>query len=174
MDVRFAAAIDHDGGEYGVMLGVRGTILESDVITLPGPGEARVALIAEVAPAEEDSRWTVCCTHLSTDGSVAADQLGHVLSVLEDTAGSAPAALVGDLNMGPERVLPMLHGRGWIDAPTGPTHPSVRPRRRIDWIAVRGAEVAAAAVPALAVSDHRPVLAVVEASVDADRSDSLP
>ncbi len=163
LDVRFAAAIDHDGGEYGVALCVRGSIVDSEVLRLPGSGEGRVALIADVAPECTAQRWTVACTHLSTDGRDALAQLDVVLAALEGAAGAGPAALVGDLNLGPEQVLAVLARRGWTDATTGPTHPARRPRRRIDWIAVRGADVVSAVVPAFEVSDHRPVVAVVDA-----------
>jgi len=170
MDVMFAAAIDHDGGEYGVALGVRGSVVDSEVMRLPGSGEARVALVAQVDPVRCADTWTVACTHLSTDVAVAPEQLDTVLVALEAAAGSGPAALVGDLNMGPDQVQPILARRGWTEAPTGPTHPASRPRRRIDWIAVRGAVVGGAVVPALEVSDHRPVVAVV----DVERVRSLP
>lgn len=175
-EVRFARAIDFDDGEYGVALASRSGFEHSEVLTLPGSGEQRVALLAIVDPSggemhhagdetrERERGWAVGCTHLSTAAGDAVTQLRVVLRALETLADGRPSMLLGDLNLAPAQVAPVIASMGWVAAPSGPTHPAVRPRRRIDWVLVRGASVLDAWVPDVRVSDHRPLVADVTAT----------
>lgn len=167
-EVRFAPALDHDGGEYGVALASRSGFGHSEVLRLPGPGEPRVALLARIraglpaAAGDSGEEWAVGCTHLSTDPGVATRQLRRVLGSLDEVAGGRPAVLLGDLNLGPRPVGPVLVDAGFVAAPSGPTHPARRPSRRIDWVLVRGAVVRSSGVLDVTCSDHRPLTAVLE------------
>jgi endonuclease/exonuclease/phosphatase family metal-dependent hydrolase len=71
--------------------------------------------------------------------------------------------LLGDLNLGPEVVEPAVAAAGYELAPTPATFPAEEPRRRIDYVAVAGLTVAGARVPRVPLSDHRPVIADVQA-----------
>lgn len=171
-DVRFGPTIAHDGGSYGLLVGVRGSILSSEVVRLPGAGEPRIALVARVRVADEGGEWIVCCTHLSTSTHEVTDQLRTVLASLTAVAGATPAVLMGDLNAEADVVLAELDRFGWTPAATGPTHPSTAPVRRIDWVAVRHARILRSAVPDVRASDHRPV--VVDLGMDDLAADPYP
>src|SRR3546814_14951179 len=83
--------------------------MRSRVVALPGWGEPRVAVVAEVAVAGE--RWTVACTHLSTSGSVARRQLVAGFDVL---AGRPPPRVPrGDLNTSATSVAPWSSANGY-------------------------------------------------------------
>lgn len=171
-DVRFGAALAHDGGSYGLLVGVRGSVLASEVVALPGAGEPRIALVARVRVAGEGVEWTVCCTHLGTDAGEASRQLRVLLTSLATTTAASPALLMGDLNAEADVVLPVLEHFGWIPAATGPTHPATAPVRRIDWVAARRARILGASVPDVRASDHRPV--VVDLGMDDVSVDPYP
>jgi endonuclease/exonuclease/phosphatase family metal-dependent hydrolase len=173
LEVTFARAIDHDGGEYGVALATRAVPERTEVLQLTGPGEPRVALLALVAAVEAGlgraaadhgrrNGWAVACTHLSTSPDVAVGQLREVLVAVDRFAGARPAVVLGDLNLEADRVVPAIAAAGWVSAPGGPTHPTTRPVRRIDWILLRRAAVRAAGVVDVRASDHLPFVADVE------------
>src|SRR3546814_1027979 len=131
--------------------------MRSRVVALPGWGEPRVAVVAEVAVAGE--RWTVACTHLSTSGSVARRQL---VAVFDELAGwPLPRVLLGDLNLSSPAVLPWSSAEGYQLVTGPPTHSTrqAAPTTRIDHVLVAGATVESAAVHDLPVSDHRAVSA---------------
>lgn len=175
VEVRFARAIDFDGGEYGVALASRTGFGHTDLLRLPGAGEPRVALLALVDAADDrdprDDGWAVACTHLSTASGDAVVQLRFLLRALASFAGDRPALVLGDFNLGPRHVAPLIAAAGWVAAPSGPTHPASRPRRRIDWVLGRRASVVDSWVPDVQVSDHRPLVAEV---VPGDQSVGRP
>jgi len=82
---------------------------------------------------------------------------------LLERVGERPALLAGDFNAEPEDPpMRLLHASGrFADEPAGaPTHPSHRPRRRIDYVlAPQGWERIEEHVVASELSDHRPVVA---------------
>ncbi len=76
--------------------------------------------------------------------------------------------LLGDLNLGPDDVAPVLATAGLerLDGP--PSYPAERPERAIDHVAVRGLVAAAPLdAPATPMSDHRPVVADLRLAVAA-------
>ena len=165
LEVRFAPALEHDGGEYGVALASAVGFRSSEVLRLPGSGEPRVALLAELGPGASESTsggWVVGSTHLSTDPGVAVTQLRRALRLLDELAAGRPALLLGDLNLEARAVAPVLVEAGFVAAPSGPTHPARRPTRRIDWVLVRRATVRSSEVLDVTCSDHRPLVATVE------------
>lgn len=145
------------GGQYGVALVVRGAVASHEVVRLPGPGEPRVLVVAEVEVG--GARWTVACTHLATRRAVASRQL---LAAFDALAGwPSPRVLMGDLNLIPAEVLPWSTAEGYrlVDGP--PTHSTRQARltRRIDHVLLHGARADRAGVLDLAASDHRAVVA---------------
>lgn len=140
----------------GNALVVRGKVLTHEVLTLGGPGERRVAIVATVVVREE--QWSIAATHLSLEPLVAARQLESTLDALSRLPG--PRVLVGDLNLRPERVEPaamavgyvLLDGPHTINARTGLN-------RRLDHVLVQRASVAESGVTKLPVSDHLAVWA---------------
>ncbi|MEO7430167.1 MAG: endonuclease/exonuclease/phosphatase family protein [Acidimicrobiales bacterium] len=149
------------GGQYGVALVVGGVVLRSETVRLPGGGEPRVLVIAEVEVGGES--WTVAGTHLSTQRAVATRQL--LASFDELVRWSPPILLLGDLNLIAPEVLPWSTAEGYqlVDGP--PTHSTRQPRatRRIDHVLLSGASAHRAQVVDLGASDHKAVLADVVA-----------
>ena len=145
-------------GRYGNALLGRNGLSDVEVIRLPreGRAEPRVAVLATVAVG---AGLSVAATHLSTRRPEAIAQLEAVMAAL--VARPGPHVLLGDLNLGPDEVQPMVDAAGLTLAdPAVPSYPASAPRRRIDHVAVSGLSVEAVEVlPAAPVSDHRPVLA---------------
>ncbi len=146
-------------GRYGNALFARGTLSDVELLQLPSPqgGEPRGAILATAAVA--GTTLSVAATHLSIRRSEAPVQLAAVLERLGHRP--LPRVLLGDLNLGPEMVEPALTAAGYVLAPTGPTFPADKPEQRIDYVAVAGLGVVETDVPAVGLSDHRPVVAVV-------------
>lgn len=162
----FAPALRTGGGWYGVAIAVRGELTDVEGRRLTGAGEPRVVTIGRVRLAAHEGpsapvACTVAVTHLQAPGSggtrEARRQLEEVLDAIETRPG--PHLLLGDLNLGPPAVEPVLSDRGYVAAEHPATYPARRPSRRIDWIAVRGGRVEHAWVPDVRASDHRPVVA---------------
>ena len=142
---------------YGNVLLARGPITDVEVLKLPRPsaGEPRVAIVARVTIGRV--AMSVGATHLSFRRGEGAVQLDVLLAALAERDG--PRLLLGDLNIGPEVVVPAVEAAGYTVAPTEPTFPASAPRTRIDFIAVSGLEVVAASTPEVGTSDHLPVVA---------------
>jgi endonuclease/exonuclease/phosphatase family metal-dependent hydrolase len=147
----------HRGGHYGVALIVRGTVHRHAVVRLPGGGEPRVLVVADVEVVGE--RWTVAGTHLSTHRGTATRQLVAAFDAL--AAWPVPRVLLGDLNLIVPEVLPWSTAEGYhlVDGP--PTHSTrqARPTRRIDHVLLAHAVATHALVVDLGASDHAAVVA---------------
>ena len=127
--------------------------------------ERRVALLARVKLA--GATLSVACTHLQHSGGDAREQLAAVIETL--ISRPSPRLLLGDFNLGPDDVEPLLAARGFTAAPSGPTFPAGAPRRRIDWIAVDGGlRVVGARRHDPVVGDHCPL------SADSGRGPAVP
>ena len=109
-----------------------------------------------------DGPFTVAATHLSFVPPWNAAQL---IAVRRWLAGlPRPHLLLGDLNL-PGPVPRLLLGSGWRDLARAPTYPAHRPRVQFDHVLAAGlgpGAVRATATPAIAVSDHRPLVVDVE------------
>jgi endonuclease/exonuclease/phosphatase family metal-dependent hydrolase len=142
---------------YGNVLLARGPITDVDVLKLPRPaeGEPRVAIVARVTVGGVG--LSVGATHLSFRRGEGAAQLEVLLAALAERDG--PRLLLGDLNIGPDVVVPAVTAAGYTVAPTEATFPAGAPRTRIDFVAVSGLEVVSASTPAVGTSDHLPVVA---------------
>lgn len=146
-------------GRYGNALLYRGHVLDADIVVLPTTGEARNALFARVDLGSVTA--TLVATHLQNPTRRSPGDATRQLEAILGRLGAWPEpwVLMGDLNLGPDEVLPRFSAAG-LDAVDGPpTFPSDEPTRRIDWIGVRGAEAVAVEVPEVLASDHRPLVA---------------
>ncbi len=141
-------------GRYGNALLVRGDLAAVEAVALPGGGEPRGALLAEVTAG--GLRVSVAVTHLSYRADERDRQLDAVLAAL--SARPEPRLLLGDLNGTAEDVGPAVEVAGLQLVPAGPTFPAAAPRKQIDHVAVSGLAVREAAVPDSPVSDHRPLV----------------
>lgn len=150
---------------YGNSLVVRGRVLERAVIDLPRAPERepRTAILARVAVRGLEisvavthlQHWPKRHRHLAHDAPA---QLRAVLDAL--VALPAPRVLLGDLNLAPPAVAPIVAAAGFVLAEHGATYPADVPRLRLDHVAVDGFIVRRAWVAERApVSDHRAVVA---------------
>ena len=156
MDVAFGKAARVGGiGAYGNALLVRGSIEGWRVVPLPRAARAnepRSAIVARVRVAD-GAVLAVVATHLSIPRPEVHDQLRAAVGLLAGEAG--PRVLVGDLNLEPDDVLPVVEGAGLALAGGGPTFPVSDPRLRIDHVAVGGGlSVSSSTVVPTSSSDH--------------------
>jgi endonuclease/exonuclease/phosphatase family metal-dependent hydrolase len=118
--------------------------------------EPRVAISAVVQT--PTGPLLVAATHLSFVPGVNARQLRRLTRVLDDQrADHETQVLLGDLNL-PRPFHRVV--RGWRTLARAATYPSWRPRVQFDHILSRGPAPIASALetPAVAVSDHRPLV----------------
>jgi endonuclease/exonuclease/phosphatase family metal-dependent hydrolase len=144
------------GGWQCNALCARGQITDVEVVELPRAtgSERRVALLARVVLA--GGSVSVACTHLQHRRSNGPEQLAFVLDAI--AARPLPRLVMGDFNLGPTIVEPLLAARAFVPAPTGPTAPARAPARRIDWIAAdAGLRVVTSRLHQPLVGDHLPV-----------------
>jgi endonuclease/exonuclease/phosphatase family metal-dependent hydrolase len=146
-------------GEDGIALCVRGELDCRRVVELPRESRAqrRVAIVAGVAVGEDEA--TVVATHLHNDAPVATRQLD---ALLEGTTNEPrPRLLLGDLNLRPNDIAGTLAAAGFTLVDADLTEPAWAPVQRIDHVAFDGLVAGQSFVPAVAVSDHRPVVVEV-------------
>jgi endonuclease/exonuclease/phosphatase family metal-dependent hydrolase len=156
---------------YGNALLARGALSDVETLALPRPegGEFRVAVLAGLTlepgvpglPRDGDARLSVAATHLSFRRGEGAAQLMALVEALDRRP--CPRVLLGDLNLAPDVVEPVLVTAGYHIASTGPTFPVRLPRSRIDYVAVAGLEIVSAEALETSLSDHRLVVAEVTA-----------
>ena len=150
-------------GKYGNALLARGALTDVSVVPLAKShrnNEPRAAIVASVA-----GGLTVCATHLSIHRPEVHDQLRAVVELL--VARPGPHVLVGDLNLLPEEVAPVVEDAGLVLADVSvPTFPRNDPRIRIDHVAVsRDVRIVAVRVAPTDSSDHCALVVDVEVDV---------
>ena len=155
-------------GHDGVALLVRGTLLSTRTLRLPGNAAPRVAVLARARVGDDEV--TVAVTHLqSRVRSGPAEAPMQLDALLEELSRwPEPWILAGDLNLRPPVVVPALAAAGLTPLRAGPTYPASEPRIEIDFVAVRGLAPVTPGPGArtlhLPVSDHRALVAEVGAS----------
>jgi endonuclease/exonuclease/phosphatase family metal-dependent hydrolase len=138
-------------GSDGVALCSRMPIRRHDSVELPhAKGQPRVALVAEL------DALAVVTTHLQNEEHEARRQLEWLLARLGVIHG--PCVLLGDLNLRPADIAPLLEGSGFVSAGGAFTNPADAPIQQIDHVLVRGVVAAPAIVGAAPVSDHLPLV----------------
>jgi endonuclease/exonuclease/phosphatase family metal-dependent hydrolase len=164
-----AARVIGPGGRYGNALVVRGEVLRSRNLRLHTLGEPRSAVFARVRLRGGDDggggggdrvggiEMTAVSTHLQNRRKGRPDEAeANLAEVLAELARwPEPWALMGDFNLGAERVVPLLERAGLDAQAPGPTHPRDEPRKQIDWIATRGLATDEPRVSPIEVADHR-------------------
>lgn len=159
MNPVFSAAIDFDGGRYGIGLLSRERPLSVRRVPLPGTEEERTLLLAEF------DNYVMGVTHLSlTD----ADRLASVdILAREAAAFDKPLILAGDFNASPGS--PAIEALKQTFKPLNdtavPTFPADRPTETIDYIIYHGATapivLSAQVINEPTASDHRPVICLL-------------
>ncbi len=157
----YAAAIDFDGGKYGVGVLSKEKPLSVKRIPLPGREEARVLLIVEL------DAYYFGCTHFSLN---AEDRLQAVAIIKRHAAElDKPFFLAGDMNASPESPVQEAMNESFtaLTSPKQNTFPATDPDACIDyiygykgmadWSRLTNRGVIAEEV----ASDHRPLYAEV-------------
>lgn len=185
MKVAFGKAMDHDGGEYGVAVLIRGdvkpvevhgignspgheprVILETSATLKPqGSSNAASAKKAQNGKALQLRVFSTHFDHRSADDRKRGAELAAKLGAESDV----PAILAGDLNATPDAPELAPLKQGWQFAGEGRTLltiPVVTPNRQIDYVLYRPAArwkvVSVEVIDEKVASDHRPLLAVLE------------
>lgn len=186
MELAWGPSIDEPGGgtdrrQYGNALLSRLPLLGSELHRLPGEGEPRSALRAQVQLAGGEL-W-VTTTHLSSRS--AEDRTVQAAAVAGLHTDPRAAVLVGDLNADAgapelsalrERLSDAWElaaersdqsGRFSLHARQGLTHPARRPRVRIDqvWVSAGVTVTGARVLDAAGASDHHPLLVELDVPV---------
>lgn len=134
--VAFGRSCSMDGGDYGNAVLARGDAVLADLIPLPGKGEPRSLMRADVTV--RGTRLSVFVTHLSAWGRFRRrHRLAQIAAVATATAGSSlPHVLAGDLNVSPRsREIRTLISYGHLqpsDSMSDPTYPLTR--QRLDYV----------------------------------------
>jgi endonuclease/exonuclease/phosphatase family metal-dependent hydrolase len=163
LEVVFGKAARVGGvGKYGNALLARGPIRDVDVVPLPKTHRSNEPRSMILATVELDGfgAVSVVATHLSIHRPEVHDQLAAVVEALGQRP--EPRLLVGDLNLLPEEVEPVVAAAGLTLADAArPTFPHHDPRIRIDHVAVRGLGLGAVEVVRTESSDHAAVVVEV-------------
>ena len=150
----FGAAIDYDGGKYGVGVLTREQPLSTKRIPLPGE-ESRVLLVVEL------NDYVVACTHLDLEDTC---RLASVSLIVEEAQRwQKPFILAGDWNDLPDsKLLQELKKHFIILSDTEATFPADHPQECIDYIAIFNTQSAKAleshVINEPEASDHRPLV----------------
>lgn len=174
MRMVFACAIPFGGGQYGNAVLTR-LDMPHPPRTIPLPGEEKRALLWMdlKSPDEKDSPATefrFLATHLDLSAERRVESVDKIEKLFADSPDE-PALLAGDLNAEfPETAFQNLL-RHWgntekAGASAEPSCPADHPENRIDHVLFRPANrwrvIECRVLPEPEVSDHRPVLVVVE------------
>lgn len=150
----FGAAIDYDGGKYGVGILTREKPLSWKRIPLPGE-EPRVLLVVELRD------YVMACTHLDLEED---QRLASVPLIVEEAQRwKKPFILAGDWNDGPDSELLQAMSQFFtVLSCTEPTYPADEPNECIDYIAFFNSRHLEAleshVINEPEASDHRPIV----------------
>ena len=149
----FGAAIDYDGGKYGVGILTHETPLSAKRIPLPGE-EPRVLLVVELQD------YVMACTHLDLEKE--ARMASVPLIVEEAQLWQKPFLLAGDWNDAPDsELLQELTKHFTILSGNDVSFPADKPTECLDYIAIFKGHAATVldtqVIEEPEASDHRPV-----------------
>lgn len=149
----FGAAIEFNGGQYGVGILSREIPLSTKRIPLPGD-EPRVLLVAEL----ED--YVIACTHLDLDK---VQRLASVTLIVEEAQRwQKPFLLAGDWNDTPDsELLKVMTQHFTVLTGDEATYPADEPTECIDYVGVfdgRAEAIESHVIDEPEASDHRPLV----------------
>jgi endonuclease/exonuclease/phosphatase family metal-dependent hydrolase len=154
----YGAAIDYNGGRYGVGILSKHKALNYYTVPLPGREEKRVLLVAEF------EQYVIFCTHLSLTEE---DRLTSLATIDSQAARfTKPVYLLGDLNAEPSSPAINLLKKNWkLLTSDAPTFPATVPTKCIDYIFSRNCKKNVASTTVInepVASDHRPVFVEIK------------
>lgn len=149
----FGAAIEFDGGQYGVGVLTREIPLSTKRIPLPGE-EPRVLLVVELKD------YVIACTHLDLDE---AQRLASVPLIVEEAQRwEKPFILAGDWNDEPgSELLEVMTQHFTVLSGNDATYPADEPTACIDYVAAfngRAEAIGSHVIDEPEASDHRPLV----------------
>ena len=154
----YGAAINYQGGKYGVGILSKQKSLTHYTIPLPGKEEERVLLVATF------KKFIIFCTHLSlTD----ADRLASIGIINRETEKFLkPIYLLGDMNAEPNSNPIVALQKTWtLLSGDSATFPASIPKKCIDFIFVLNKKVKVIShkvINEAMASDHRPVFVEIK------------
>ena len=154
----FGAAIDYDGGKYGVGILTREIPLSTKRIPLPGD-EPRVLLVVELQD------YVMACTHLDLEEE---SRLASVPFIIEEAQRwQKPFLLAGDWNDTPDsKLLQEMKEYFIILSDNEASYPADEPQECLDYIAIIKSHPAetleSTVINEPETSDHRPVVVQIE------------
>jgi len=165
----FGKAIDHQGGDYGLVILSRFPILEHKMVLLPPDvqKEQRGVLIAKIGiPDAQGKVIRFACTHLSvasqTERQVQMEKIDSLLS-----EGSEPTIVAEDFNARPDNDALVRFLANWKDAADPALGKNVTPDRprRIDYIFFRTKDsfdvLESRTIDDTITSDHKPIFSIL-------------
>ena len=149
----FGAAIDFDGGQYGVGILTREMPLSTKRIPLPGE-EPRLLLVVELKD------FVIACTHLDLND---AQRLASVPLIVEEAQRwQKPFLLAGDWNDSPDsELLEAMTQYFTVLSGNEATYPANKPNECIDYVGVfnsRAEAIDSHVIDEPEASDHRPLV----------------
>ncbi len=149
----FGAAIDFDGGQYGVGILTHKTPLSTKRIPLPGE-EPRMLLVVEL------EGFVIACTHLDLDE---AQRMASLPLIVEEAQRwQKPFLLAGDWNDTPDsELLKVMTQYFTVLSGDEGTYPADEPTACIDYVAVfngRAETIDSQVIDESEASDHRPLV----------------
>lgn len=166
----FGEFMDFQGGEYGMAVLSALPILDSRNHRLPEGAEPRSALAVRVRLPGDAGELTFVGIHFYR---TVEERLAQARRLLEELPSEAegPVILAGDFNSTPDSAVMALIGETFAVPDKGTdrfTFPSHHPAREIDFVVWRPRDrftvVESRVIDEPVISDHRPVLLVLEAS----------
>ena len=154
----FGAAIDYDGGKYGVGILCRETPLSWKTLPLPGD-EPRVLLVVEL------KEYVMACTHLDLEDTC---RMASVPLIVEEAQRwDKPFLLAGDWNDVPgSPLLEELSKHFTLLTGCEVSYPADAPQECLDYVAIFKSHSATVLSTQVLdepeASDHRPVIVSIE------------
>ncbi len=138
-------------------------ISSHEQIILPSIKGEQKRIAQKVVIETENSQIIVANTHLHSggnikdDNSIAKNQLNYLTNILDDEK----ILLMGDFNMTPDDVLPIIKENNFEAQYEYLTSPASNPKNQIDWITSRGYELTNTHISQQLCSDHRALMSSV-------------
>lgn len=161
----FGKNIDLQGGDYGNALLSRFAIVSEGNRPLEPVGGGEQRGVLQTVLDVQGRRLLVLVTHLDHRAdSAQRPRSAEEIKAMIAAWGDGPLVLMGDFNDGPDsrahQTLTTVAADAWEQVGTGDgfTIPVSSPRRRIDWILLRGLDPVEGTVIQTDASDHLPLL----------------
>jgi endonuclease/exonuclease/phosphatase family metal-dependent hydrolase len=171
MNVFFAKAIDHDGGEYGVAILSKYPILEKEIIRLPTKvetkGEPRV-LATVIVGLPNGRKIKFGCTHLDAQKEETNRLMQAEALISRGRSEKLPFILAGDWNARPNskpiEIMDQVFTRTCQDCAF--TIPVINPKSTIDFVSYSNQHpfqvLSHEVIPERYASDHLPVVSILK------------